>query len=631
MSTYNNALEQFIVERCGTFIASVAERYIDEHKDELKITDNTGATPPFVFVEFMDLDSCDKSYILDDTLRFNVSAHCNILMSDGKEIYDKRENIHLRIFCCATFGERLQEVLIERVEPFREARLTPIEGAVEADGNAIPAVWSAEVDEEAKAFLRRYCREALTKPMPIPIEQILIDMGLSIERRYCLSTEGNLLGGIAFADSIQHLYDDGFDHQAKAVRVKRGTVLLDNLHWIGDVHGRTRNTMAHEAYHWFRHRVYAAVRTELGNKPITAHRCPEKVNYVNREGSYPEEDRLEWQASHIAPRILMPQRTFRQKAKEYCKARNYVSGRSNINDLYEIAVLLADFFQVSKESAIIRLREIGYREASKLTIPPVPKLDLTVHLDPQPAFFEYRTNQDFRNMIESGMFRHIDGFYVINHEKYVKTLDDGRGILTEYAKQHLDECALVFRYTPLKSGESVPGYAHIFYRPTDGKRMALRCATQESKPVIELAESTLEWKERFNLTLGDHPVRKTFWEVANEYMAKKHWNAQIFEDLTGLGENLYNVGHRNPNNPVKFHTAVSICAALKLDFKVSEELLRLAGYGLSDSDEHMAYRFVLSDMRFQSIEEKNAFLESVNVTKLGARTYKKTNHPFSKN
>ena len=61
MSTYKNALEQFIVERCGTFIASVAEHYIDIHKEDLKITDKDGKHPPFIFVEFMTLDNCDKS------------------------------------------------------------------------------------------------------------------------------------------------------------------------------------------------------------------------------------------------------------------------------------------------------------------------------------------------------------------------------------------------------------------------------------------------------------------------------------------------------------------------------------------------------------------------------------------
>lgn len=47
---------------------------------------------------------------------------------------------------------------------------------------------------------------------------------------------------------------------------------------------------------------------------------------------------------------------------------------------------------------------------------------------------------------------------------------------------------------------------------------------------------------------------------------------------------------------------------------------------MNDSHDHLAYKFILSDMRYDTLEDKNAFLESQMVPLLGSGTYhSKTN------
>lgn len=624
MNEFRNNIERFIMLRCGEFMASSAEAYINAHKEELKIIDSQGTYPPYVFVEFMELDSCDRAYILDDTFHYNVSAHCKVQLSDYMQVYESIEDVHLRIFCCACFEDsRLESIRIERIDPFLDGRPLAIDGAVKADGNLIPEVYTAQLDDEASAFLRRYCPDALKRPMRVPIEKIVTeDMGLKIEKRYCLSLQGNVLGGIVFSDCAQHLYDDFFAQQSKAVKLKRGTVILDFKNWFNSPEGRTNNTLAHEAYHWFRHRVYAAIKSELDNEPLVAHRCPEETAYKRREGSWPENDRIEWQANHVAPRILMPTRTFRQKANEVCKAHGYVRGKSDIAILGEIAIILADFFAVSKQSVCIRLQEIGYSEAKQLNPPQTVMPDTTIHIDPTSAFEEYKRNAEFRKMVDSGMFCHIDGFYIINDEKYVTQLKNGEYSMTDYAIQHLDECALVFEFgqiDPLSGCELQNG---ILYRDSAGTKLTAKYSAEESDAVVQQAKKLEELRQRFDKMKADHPKPQTFWEAANQYMESRHWNKIVFEDMTGLGDSLYRDGHNHPEKAVSFQTAISVCAGLGLDLPTSNRLLGLAGYNLNDSDEHLAYQFVLSDMRFDSLEDKNAFLADHNVQTLGSKPYR---------
>ncbi len=59
--------------------------------------------------------------------------------------------------------------------------------------------------------------------------------------------------------------------------------------------------------------------------------------YPDEKDEWTDERRMEWQANNLAPRILMPIQTFTVKVDE-----------------------LADFYGVSRQSALIRMTETGY-------------------------------------------------------------------------------------------------------------------------------------------------------------------------------------------------------------------------------------------------------------------------------
>ena len=209
--------------------------------------------------------------------------------------------------------------------------------------NLIPFIPPSEYDRVAEQFLEEYCQEALKRPMAVPIEKIAADMGLKVQY-VCLSEEADIYGATIFTDGVLEIYnpEEGL-YDTKAF--KRKTVLIDPEAVKKTNVGCKHNTLAHECVHWYKHRLY--YKMQKFTAPRMARFCKCSVNQL----PYATEDEniMEGQAIGIAPRILMPKATFIEAASQY----DIVYGRDNWQAIYG----LADLFDVSKQSVMIRLEE----------------------------------------------------------------------------------------------------------------------------------------------------------------------------------------------------------------------------------------------------------------------------------
>ena len=226
-----------------------------------------------------------------------------------------------------------------------------------ADADLVPVIWKDDLDMEAERFLQIYCPEALTTPMPVPIMKILKEkMGLTVQNGGELKVRagadnGQVFGQIFFSPTpIEFQCPD--TKKMKTGIASSGTVLFDTSVLYSNSLGSINYTLAHEAYHWFRHRMYAAICTLLNGDTCIACR-DSKIMPLN--GKWTSEHRIEWQAEKVAPRILMPRESFKMKARElFAKYKGSLHARDIV------IKKLADFFIVSKESVRIRLMETGF-------------------------------------------------------------------------------------------------------------------------------------------------------------------------------------------------------------------------------------------------------------------------------
>ena len=200
------------------------------------------------------------------------------------------------------------------------------------------------LDDYATKFLTQYCKEALLRPMPLPVDRIIADAGLTVQTA-SLSRDLDVFGCCLLLDGYVQVYNQDTDTYTP-VAFPAGTLVFDPMsEWIyGE--GCKRNTLIHEMLHWEKDRMYFRILDTKNKKakeqlyPIMCRQS--RTNYEPPSGKRTKRNEvqwLEWQAHRLAPRILMPKQTFIKKATELIE---------EVSSCDELIHQLAEFFIVSR-------------------------------------------------------------------------------------------------------------------------------------------------------------------------------------------------------------------------------------------------------------------------------------------
>lgn len=220
--------------------------------------------------------------------------------------------------------------------------------------------------------------------------------------------------------------------------------------------GTYRSTVVHECVHWSLHRRFFELE-KLYNPEAKSIQCQVQEGQKEEKKRTPLEW-MEWQANALTPRILMPEAQTRAKNKELFPAiRSQSNGAGEADILERVIVALAEYFDVSKQMAKIRMIDLGYKEAEGVLnfkqsgyiqsyVTKGPGKDLTYDVEPTDIAFSFATNPEFRSMLESGRYVYVSHHLCVNDPKYIQSAY-GLAFMTPYALDHMDECCLTFRVT----------------------------------------------------------------------------------------------------------------------------------------------------------------------------------------
>lgn len=360
-----------------------------------------------------------------------------------------------KVRCTATLDNGLHNLNTEEVSlytKYDKAQKKCLSDAL------VPIIYKEELDEVAEDFLSRYYSETLEKPMPIdPVELAKRMGGLTIVQAH-LSKSCTIFGQTCFSDGEIKYYDLE-ERKFKPLGVRNGTILIDpDVFFMRNI-GSVNNTIVHECVHWDKHRKFFELE-KLYNPEASAIRC-QVMEGTNRDKEKKTEyEWMEWHASSLAPRILMPAKTTLQKTKELIEKNRKLLPSANKTDILESVIFeLSDFFGVSKLAAKIRLIDLGFQEAiGVLTYVDeryisnyafeegALKRGQTYTIGALDALIESRPGTKFRELLQSGQFLYVDAHFCINDPKYIIEDEYGFAHLTDYALMHIDECCLAFCY-----------------------------------------------------------------------------------------------------------------------------------------------------------------------------------------
>lgn len=483
-------------------------------------------------------------------------------------------------------------------------------------------------EKEAEDFLRKYeCADAIDTPRPIPIRDIATRlMSLDIVDTEYLSFDGSVQGAIAFTRGIIEVYDWSTE-QNIGYEVSHPTIFVDadvlNL-------GRANNTLAHECFHWWRHRNYFNYRRTHENGAAFAFRCNNRISRFGTllGGQWSDEDKMEWQAKTIAPKILMPRNAFKAKVDASYKQLlgiNRNADRCSVTSA--VIAIVSEFYEVSKQSAAIRMYELGYPEAEEYCGKDNTSIRNTLNsnrmgstakyhlrpITPVQAFKLYYENDLLKAALDTGAFRFAEGYFIFNDEKYLQISKSGTRTLTSYAKEHLPECALDFSVRLVPDG-LMHGQSSIMYRSDSVFReeSSFEANTQNT----ELFNKAKEFEKKLKRNQAT-TITPAMW--MKQRMNEEHWYETTFETKTKLDKMNFS---RVQSGTHKFtmRPLVAMGIGLSLDLSEMEEVLGLGGMTFIKGDrEHEAYKYLFTAFYGKDIDECNKFLKEVNVPLLGTQ------------
>ena len=479
-----------------------------------------------------------------------------------------------------------------------------------------------DFEKEAEEFLQKYgCSDAINNPQPIPIRDIATRlMSLEIIDTEYLSLNDSVQGAIAFTKGIIEVYDWS-TQECIGYEVTQPSIFVDTD--ILNI-GRYNNTLAHECYHWWRHRNYFTYKRTHENGTEFAFRCNKRLSPTGSllGGEWSDIDKMEWQAKTIAPKILMPRNAMRIKVeKEY---RRLLSGDKSLNRRAVTPLVIeavSDFFEVSRQSAAIRMLELGYNEAeafcdmvSQEIHPSQPNYKTTKakrHQRPislTQAFELYQSHEFLKAILDTGAFRFVDGYFVINHETYVQNNQ-----LTEYANSHLAECTLDFS-VKLQPDYLMHSDARMMFRSDSVFKETTSFDNNTQNTELFNRAKDFEKKLKRAQASAQTPAQ---W--MKQRMTEEHWYESTFEEKTGLDKMNYSrvqkETHRFTMLPL-----LAMGVGLSLDCTEMTEVLKLGGMTfIPGNRDHEAYKYLFTAMYGKGIDECNAFLEEVGVETLGTK------------
>lgn len=493
------------------------------------------------------------------------------------------------------------------------------------------------LDDYATKFLNKYCSEALRNPMPIPVEQIIRDMNLTIvEER--LSENCDIFGCCILLDSDVQIYNAEIkDYTYKTF--KEGTIIIDPLSSVMYGEGAKKNTLVHEIIHWEKDRTYFSI-LKLKNKraaekfyPIMCRQSESFYNPPSGKQTKENEVRwLEWQAHKLAPRILMPQKTFRKKAEELLTNKE-ITCRAIVNEI-------SDFFKVSKESAKYRLFEVGLeKELSSISDfecvfeDQIHKNEY-VELEITDALSLLENNTELYAWVSSGRFVFADGYFVLANKKYVK-LKDGKFSLTATARRQLSKCVINIRVKNnvdyLIDGEnSIDTCALLKYEGVD-KRLYLFDPKDQSFLIKEkdsddlygyfsdtLDKENINDEIEFEKLLSDPTT--TLCECLWFSFRKNDWMLpEIFSDKTDLHKNYHGKIRNNKYNNMGKEVLWAICIGLKYSVRTIQKIFLKSDNKLRElEDPDRTYIRILEIMPGISLNDFNGILRKRNMKELGS-------------
>ena len=610
---------EFVCSQYQGEICSAIENYATENPDlfNLKIIES---------VSEVECDSIDskKIWIRDLpklSLEFDLALAADLNFTEHTRRRDEEEPITqwLLVSGSVDFASLNDGLTISEVQLY-EARFNADSDYTDS---LSPCIYDKDTERIAQKFLSQYYPEALKTACEVDVDTVVRRMGLKVEIRH-LSSDLHVFGQILFKKSKTEVYPEGSSSPIME-EFSGGTILIDDRVFFLRNYGSIRHTILHECIHWYLHRKTFLLAMLL-KQAESGFKCCISGHMQSREQSN-DAWFLEWQANKIAAKVLVPEKTLKQKVNQYlAEQRELFPSLADVYLMKNVVKMVADFFSVSVLVAQIRMLECDFSLAvgavdycdGRYLKPYAFKKDSlaeneTYTIGCQDLIIEKLKNSDLRSLMDNAQLIYSDSHLVLNSPKYVENKK-----LTEYARLHLDECAIKFSsdMNGNRKGEGFYRECILFHGYNGDIQVTCKFKKEANEDIISRAEAILQQQQYVN-ELFECLVMTSFAQTLNKLMEKQGLTIKDLADKSGISEKQITRLRKGKTENPELETVVALAIGLDVPKIVSMEFLKIAGYKLRrDKQEHLMYDFFLDDVWSPTVAECNEILAAMNFKPL---------------
>lgn len=433
----------------------------------------------------------------------------------------------------------------------------------------------------------------------------ICDMGLQV---YVGSfPEHGVLGEYFFGFGKADIYDYEED-KTERVNVNPGTVVL-NLKGCNN-RGIINSTAAHEGTH---HRTgyYFFMLQMMSGDIYGSFLC--KRNYEQKELERSEKwspiDILELQANKLPGFLLIQEKPGKTRAEYLLES---YGGEHSLENMNRLIADMASYFGTTKTIARSRLYDFGYTAVRGISryingqrIPSYIS-DLsnneTYTVDEKDSIAEYISNEKFRRLIDTRAYEYLEGHYCLRDDRYIAVDHEGKRHLTPYARQHMNECCLVFgiRY----ENSAVTRFVNGILRKGEAPKKKI-VYTDRNGGTLVTAEGIAKRRELANQLEERRLIQKSFNEMTVELMKSRGFTIDRLAEETGLSVETIKNMRNDPTNVCRIEAVTAVCIALHLPEEISRIYINRSPAKFTDTVDMAVYQYALSQWKDLSVAKVN--------------------------
>ncbi len=621
------SFKSYIFTRFYNELFEAIENFILDNQDNLGVSSQLVVRVDEAQLDDIDIKHAFINDLPDMKIAFVVLVEAIFEIHEVDRRNDRYDEVSnwFKVSCTGDLSKDLNDFKIDYVEIYssKDKQTKPLSDTL------VPIIYKEQLEKVAEEFLQLYFPEALLKPKYIDPNELAGKMGLKVEHKQ-ITDDFSVFGQIFFVDTETKYYDHTTS-EYKNYDVSAGTIFVDPTSYFLRNLGSVHNTIVHECVHWHLHRK-AFKLERLFNNQATQIQC-KVIGGVKDSTIQESTDFMEWQANALAPRIQMPLNQTKIKASEFIRKYLKLKPGAKIIDIMEPVIdEIAGFFMVSRLAAKIRLIDAGYEEArgafnyvdGKYVKPYTFKKgslekNQTFSISEKDALIQSYINPSLKEKLDTGNYIFVDSHFCINHPKYVQYDLWGRPYLTDYARYHIDECALAFDIVfdrPISNFNEEFYYKCILFKDT-ASDIIFRAEFSDSSindNVDAQAQAIMTYSKEIAKTLqampGTFPAALVYlmnWRnITNEKLAEK----------TFLDPRTIQRLRNDFDNKTSIETVVAICIGLQLPPAISSRLIELSTCSLGVGDKHIAYHCLLTSYYTRPIIDCNSLLTNMNLKPL---------------